>query len=125
MSLQAIRNYSLYVGNKKVGVARGHTYTITPNSELQIGDGEVVGVSKGVPTTGLKSDLIIPVAGSKTTLVVACLNQQPVKVALGIVDGKIHKLDMIVSGIEFATEMPNGSLMGTFNFIGGAPKLAG
>lgn len=123
--MDPIRNFSLYIAGKKVGVARGHTYDIHGNNQLEVGDGKVIGIAQGVTTTALKSDLIVPVKGTGIDLKKYLLQKNPVDVALGIVDGKIHKVEMYLMDMSYVTEMANGSLTGSMDFQGAEPDLEG
>lgn len=124
--MEPIRNFSLYVAGKKVGVARGHTYDIHGNNQLEVGDGDVVGIAQGVTTTALKSDLIVPVAGTRVSWFKEYLEAgKPVDIALGIVDGAIHKLTMYLMDISYVTETANGTLTGSMDFQGRKPDVQG
>lgn len=122
-----IKNYSLYVNGKKVGTANGHTYTITSGNASQIGDGQWLGVSQGVTTTGLKSKCIVPFGGKAElrALEDALINKQYIQVGLGVIGSSIHKVSMAVQQAEYDTEMASGSLVGNFDLIGGAPNRVG
>ena len=118
-----IRNFSLFYGGRMVATASGHEYTIDMGSEDQIGDGEWLGVSDGVPTTKLTSTEIVPVAGIGVSILQDMLARKYVDVGLGIVDGKIHKITMRARQGRYTTETAHGTLHGEFEFTGGTPKL--
>jgi hypothetical protein len=127
MADETIRSFSIYLNGKKFGIAQGHAYDVETGSELQMGDGQVVGVSQGVPTTQIVSDCIILFGGDSNMrqLEEAALQHKLVQVGVGVVNGRIHKIDMYCSKFSYKGDTVKGTCMGSFTFIGGAPKFAG
>lgn len=125
MAGELIRNASFYFKGKKVATCSGYTYTVSSNNEDQIGDGAWLGTTDGVNTSKLNTNCIVPVKGVGVDILTSMLAKKYVKIGLGIVDGKIHKVNMKIMNAEYETDMARGSLTGRFEFSGGEPNLAG
>lgn len=124
---ETFRSFSLYVRGKKMGEAQGHAYDVETGSELQIGDGVVLGVSAGVPTCQIVSKGVVPFGGSSTMRVLeeAALNHEPIQIGVGIVNGRIHKVEMWCTKFSYNGDTVKGTCMGDFTFAGGKPKFSG
>jgi hypothetical protein len=107
--------------------AQGHAYDVETGSELQIGDGVVLGVSAGVPTCQIVSKGIVPFAGSTTMRVIedAADNHEPIQVGIGIVNGRIKKIEMWCTKYSYNGDTVKGTCMGDFTFAGGKAKSSG
>lgn len=125
---ETIRNFSIYgKSGRKLGFATGGSFQIMNNGEQQIGDGQWLGKSKGVPTCTLSCDTIITVGGSSATqaLADAVLNQETLAMSVGIIDGRLYEADMTADDCKFDTDMAAGTLKGAFSFSGGKPTKVG
>jgi hypothetical protein len=122
-----VRNFSAYVDSKKVATGSAHDYTITAGDELQIGDGQVVAASEGVTTTQLSIDAITTFGGivELQALNNALLNKKWIQIALGLVNGQIHQVDMRVFDANYKTEMKTGTQHVSFKMQGKAPVIVG
>lgn len=127
MADEKFRAFSLYMNGKKFGMAQGHAYDLETGSELQMGDGEVLGVSHGVGTTQIVSDAIVPFGGDSNlrALEEAAIEHKLIQVGVGVLNGRIHKIDMYCSKFSYKGDNVKGTCMGSFTFIGGKPKFAG
>jgi len=121
----AFRSFSLYIEGAKWGTLQGKAYDVTTGSELQIGDGEVLGVSEGVPIVKLVVNGIVPVEGHPVTQKIEtyALAHKKVKVGAGVLNGRIHKLDMYCTAFNYKGDDTKGTCMGEWTFEGGKPKI--
>lgn len=125
--VETFRSFSLYAKGRKWGTAQGHAYDVETGSELQIGDGEVLGVSAGVPTTQIVSKAIVPFGGNDVMRMLeeAALSHDPIQIGAGVLNGRIHKIQMWVTKFSYNGDTVKGTCMGDFTFHGGKPKFAG
>lgn len=122
---ETIRHMSFFYKGKKVAMASGTQYDIEGNDEDQFGDEGWVGASNGAVATKIRVDVIVPVAGTRVTVVTDMLAKRYVDVGLGIVDGKIHRVNMRCRTVSFTGASQQGSLTGNWEFTGGKPELTG
>ena len=122
-----VRNFSLYANGLKCGEATGIAYDQESGNELQIGDGQVIGVSQGVKTVQVQLSQIIPYRGSLVGRIMedAYDNNTSLQVGLGILGGRIHKANLFVTKCNTKTEMKNGTCNGEYTLIGGAGTKVG
>jgi len=127
MSKPIVRNFSFYANGKKCGEATGVAYDQESGNEIQIGDGQVIGVSQGVKTVSVQLSQIIPYRGSNVQRIVedAYDGNYSLQVGLGIIGSRIHKMDLYVTKCNIKTEMKNGTCNGEFTLIGGAGTKVG
>lgn len=118
---QIFRNFSVYVNGGKVGTMTGADYGRKSGSELQIGDGAVLGVSSGVKTVDLKINSLMPYEGNDVLMVLetAFKNQTPVQINIGILNGQDHMVDLWVMECSTTTQTKNGETTGVYNLQGG------
>lgn len=122
----AIRPYSVYIEGRKVATLNASDDEIQNMGEPCFGDsGEFLGFSSGAIKTTSTFDTITLVEGTPGTqrLVEALLAGLPVKIQLGVVDGKIDKRTMYVQSAKRTASHENGTLKGSFQLVGGAPTL--
>ena len=124
---ETFRSFSLYIRGKKMAEAQGHAFDVETGSELQIGDGVVLGVSAGVPTCQIVSKGIVPFGGSTTMRVIedAADNHESIQVGVGVVNGRIKKIEMWCTKYSYNGDTVKGTCMGDFTFAGGKPKSSG
>jgi len=115
------RNFSVYVEGAKIGTMEGADYGRKSGNELQIGDGQVLGVSSGVSTVDLKINTLIPYEGNDVLKVIetAYRNKTPVQVNIGILNGQDHMVDLWVFECNTTTTTKNGECKGSYNLMGG------
>jgi hypothetical protein len=124
---QQIRSFSLYIEGALWGTLQGNAYDVTTGSELQIGDGVVIGVSQGVPVVKLVANGIVPVAGHPVAQKIEqlALAHKLIKIGAGILNGRIHKLNMYCTAFSYKGDNPKGTCMGDWTFEGGKPTFVG
>jgi hypothetical protein len=122
-----VRNFSLFANGRKCGEATGIMYDQESGNEIQIGDGQVLGVSQGVKTVNVQLDSIIPYRGAQVARILedSYDANQSIQVGLGIVGGRIHKLDLFCTKCQLKAEMKNGTCTGNWTLIGGAGSKVG
>lgn len=122
-----VRNFSLYANGRKCGEATGVAYDQESGNEIQIGDGQVLGVSQGVKTVQIQLSLIVPYRGTQVGRIMedAYDNNTSLQIGIGIIAGRIHKMDLFVTKCNTKTEMKNGTCMGDYTLIGGAGSKVG
>ncbi len=127
MSKPVVRNFSLYANGRKCGEATGIAYDQESGNEIQIGDGSVIGVSQGVKTVNVQLSQIVPYRGSQVARILedAFDNNTSIQIGLGILGGRIHKMDLYCTKCNTKTEMKNGSCSGEYTLIGGAGTKVG
>ena len=122
-----VRGMSLYSNNKKISEQETISYTGKDSGEAVYGDvpGGFITYTQGAIDTEITVTEIIPVPGSSFDFVSALLNHQPLVMALSIVDGKIHQLNVRCMDYKFDSDVQKGSLKGSFTFRGGQPSISG
>jgi hypothetical protein len=121
------KSYSIYANGAKYGIAQGHDYDRENNAELQIGDGEVLGVSQAVPTGQLVCSSVIPFGGNNVHKLLedAFERRTPVQIGIGVVAGEIHKVDAFVTKIMLKSDTVKGTCTGSITFLFGKVKRTG
>ena len=121
------KSFSVYANGAKYGTAQGHAYDRENNAELQIGDGEVLGVSTAVPTGQIVCDTVVPFGGNNVHKLLedAFESRKPVKLGIGVVNGEIHKVDAYVTKINLKSDTVKGTCTGSITFIFGKVKRTG
>lgn len=124
---QIIRAFSLYIEGAKWGLLQGLAYDVTTGSELMIGDGIVIGVSQGVPICKIVANGIVPVTGHAVARKVEeyALSHKKFQIGAGVLNGRIHKLDMYCTSYSYKGDNVKGTCMGDWTFEGGKPTLVG
>jgi len=124
---QIIRGFSCYIEGARWGIIQGNAYDVTTGSELQLGDGIVIGVSQGIPIVKIVSNGIVPVAGHPIAqkLEELALAHKRIKVGAGILNGRIHKLNLYCTAYSYKGDNAKGTCMGEWTFEGGKPTFVG
>ncbi|HEX2878834.1 MAG TPA: hypothetical protein VHO25_04790, partial [Polyangiaceae bacterium] len=81
--------------------------------------------SDGAITSTLESEAIVPVAGQEVRLLDALLAKKNLDIGAGIVDGQILTTSMRILKCEYKGTTKDGTLVGSFSFGGGVPKVTG
>jgi hypothetical protein len=125
--MDTIKSFSVYIDGAKMATAQGHAYDLESNAELQIGDGQVIGISQAVQTGQLVADTIVPFAGAPVLrkLDDAFANNKVVQLSIGILNGQIHKVDAFLTKCQYKSDTVKGTAMGNWTFIFGKPKRSG
>lgn len=122
-----IRNYSVFIDSKRMGTMQTSDYNLEGGTELQIGDGEVIGASEGVMTGNLSATAIVPVANTKGVLDKiqdALETHKAIQLGVGRIGPSIHKVWAWCKSARYSTNTANGTLTGQFEFIFGKPDKA-
>jgi hypothetical protein len=124
---ETFKNASFYADGAKFATAQGVAYDRENNAELQIGDGEVLGVSSAVPTGQFVVDTIVPYGGNNVQkkLEDAFESKRPIQIGFGIVNGEIHKTDAYVTKINLKSDNVKGTLTGSVTLLFGKVKRTG
>ena len=124
---QQIKSFSLFIEGAKWGTLKGNAYDVTTGSEIQIGDGVIIGVSQGVPMVKLVANGIVPVAGHPVArkLEELALAHKLINVGAGILNGRIHKLKLYCTAYSYKGDNEKGHCMGDWTFEGGKPTFVG
>ena len=112
-------NDNLYIvdgGNHRVLFYPAGTTTAT----RVYGQGGVF--TTGKTTSTLKANTITVTSGKTAKLKRALVKGEVVTVQVGVVDGDIDSLQMMVNGVSYNSDVKNGKLMGAFDFIGFEPE---
>jgi hypothetical protein len=117
-----IRNAPVFFKSKKIAEIETASYEVNSGDEAQIGTDGYLGHSQGAITTKLDCNVIVPVAGLKTTMMDALLRKLDVNIG-AFVDGKLHQFDARCTTARFDSDSRAGKLTGTFTFEGGEPRV--
>lgn len=127
MAQPTIRPASVFVNGAKVATGTTNDYNWDGHREQQVADGLVL-ISEGAQTTDLTIDNLVPYGGDVTLAVIedAHANGDTLQIAIGVTNGRIHKLDMKVASIAYKSEFKNGTQMMNVKFMGvGKPTIVG
>lgn len=116
---------SFFYKGRKVATAEGTQYDIEGNDEDVFGDEGWLGVTSGAVTSKISVDTITPIEGSGIAVIEDMLTKQYVNITLGVVEGKIHQVEMRCRTVSYTGENQAGSLKGKWEFMGGKPELTG
>lgn len=122
-----IRAASLYRKGKKLATANRGKRSLKNNGTLEHGDGGIVlGYAIGAIANDLSFDHVILFEGNTETQAFAqdLLSGNPVQIQVGIVDGKIETGDFYVTGSDIEWDHKAGTMTGSFQLTGGAPKIS-
>lgn len=125
---EIVRAWNIYLDNKKVATATSMESTLEAAGELQKTAEGVVARAQGVAEAKVTLNTITTVGGKAATqkLVTALLNNVPVKLTTGVVDGKIREYkEMWCHSEQLSAEFANGTAKGVYQFEGGPPKISG
>ena len=127
MAESLVRSMSIYAGTKKVSQQESSSYSLKDGGEAVYGDvpGGYIAYSHGAVDSAMTMTEIVPVAGTDYDFVSALLNHTPLDIALSLVDGKIHQVQMRCMDAKFDSAVQTGILKGEFQFKGGPPTLTG
>lgn len=127
MANAVVRNWSLFANGRKFGEATGSTFDQESGNEIQIGDGQVLGVSQGVKTVQIQITSITPYRGSQVARILedAYDNNKSIQIGLGIIMGRIYKMDLFCTKANLKMETKNGTAVGDWTLIGGAGSKVG
>jgi hypothetical protein len=124
MAYSRIRSASIFWNGTKIGYIEGIDYNYTTGDEAQFGDPGYVGHTDGAGTTKIKADGIIPIPGIGIDVYGVMLRRETVGISLGLVNGKIHSIDMRCVSMGAQGSQKAGTLKGTIDLEGGEPSLS-
>jgi hypothetical protein len=123
-----VKVFNLYIDGSKVGHATGHESTIDAPGEVQIASDGVIARAQGVPTSKITLNAIVVFGGKASTqkITQALLNNTPLKLTQGVVDGKIREYyPMWCHSEKLSGDFQSGKMTGTYDFEGKAPTFTG
>jgi hypothetical protein len=123
-----IKPANLYVDGSKVATATSIESTIDAPGELQITAEGVIGRAQGVATSKITLNTISTFGGKANTqkLINALLNNTPIKITIGVQDGKIREYkEMYCLSEKFSSDFATGKATGAYEFEGGKPTFTG
>ena len=124
---QLIRSFSMFIDGAKWGTLKGNAYDVNTGSEVQIGDGIIIGVSQGVALVKIVSNGIVPVDGHPIMqkLEERAFAHKRIDIGAGILNGRIHKLKLYCTSYSYKGDNEKGHAMGDWTFEGGKPTFVG
>jgi hypothetical protein len=123
-----IKAYNIYVDGSKIATGTSVDSSIDKPGELQVASGGVIGRTNGVPLSKITLNTITTFGGKANTqkLITALLNNTPLTLTLGPVDGKIREYSpMWCISEKLSTDFASGKATGTYEFEGNAPTFTG
>ena len=117
MRVQAV---PIYVGPLKVAELTEATITFKANGELLVTMEEVV-KTKGVVTTEISADALVPFGGMTVDMVGLTVAQTDVQVGV-LMNGNYYTVDGTFDEATVKTMIKSGSTTGSFKFSGGTPQ---
>ncbi len=118
-------NFSIWIEHKKLATFETGDYNIVNSGEPIFNDDGWDGVSRGINSTTLDIDEVVPVGGDGADLDNAMLRQTVLSIALSPVNGKVHELKMVLRTCNYKTDVKTRKLNGTFKLEGGPPTITG
>lgn len=120
-----VKSGSIFYKGKRIADMQNVTYSIATNDTQELTDGGPHNTD-GIAVTKISCDVIVPVAGTRISVVKDALKHEDVALSLGIFDGSIHEIqDARATDLEFSGEAASGKQTGKFSWHGGAPKITG
>lgn len=123
MANPVIRMMAFYLNNKKAATVNQVGYKINPARAAAFGQEGYLSHAKGAITTEFTINEVTPVAGSSfTALLQKVLAQEDIDCSV-IVGGKLHKVKMAVTSVDFSSASETGMSNGTMTLQGGVPDV--
>jgi hypothetical protein len=113
---------ALFYSNRRVGLLQKIQYEITTNDGHEVVDAGTY-FTDGVAQGKVSADLLVPVTGVGIPVTGDALLHKDVVLQLGVIDGKIHKLDARVEKITFDGEVANGKHTAKIDFMCKTPQV--
>jgi len=118
-------NASIWIEHKKLGTFTTWDYSMVNSGEAIVNDEGWDGVSRGVNSTTLDVNEIVPVGGDGADLDLAQQRGTVLKIALSPVNGKMHSLQMVLRTCNYKSDTGKRTLEGSFKFEGGPANMTG
>jgi hypothetical protein len=127
MAYEIVKPWNLYVDGVKCATATSIELSNDAPGELQTTAEGIVGRAQGVATSKITMNTITTFGGNTTTkkLIKALLNNTPIKITGGVVDGQIEEYRMWCHSRKLSTDFASGKATGSYDFEGGAPTITG
>lgn len=128
MAVDIVKVWNIYVDGSKVGTGTSSESTIDAPGELQIAADGVIARAQGVSTSKITLNTIVTFGGKANTqkLLTALLNNTPLKLTQGVVDGKIREYyPMWCHSEKLSADFQSGKATGAYDFEGAQPTLTG
>lgn len=121
MAFIKFRAPSLYLDGKKMGTIQTNDTDVEAGDEPQFGDPGLLGYSDGAMQTKISGNGVVPMKGMEVNLIAAMKAKKDFDVAIGIIDGKIIRVQMRCLKAQFKGDHKPGTLAVTCEFGGGEP----
>lgn len=115
---------AFFFQRRRVGLLQKIQYVLMSNDGHEVVDAGTF-FTDGRAQGTVSADMLCPVTGLGVPITASLLLHQDVVLQLGIIDGKIHKLDARVEKITFDGEVQNGKLTGKVEFFCKTPQVSG
>lgn len=125
---EIVKSWNIYVDNKLTATATGSESTIEAAGELQKTASGIIARAQGVADAKVTLNTVVTVGGKAVTqkLITALLNNVPVKLTQGVVDGKIREFpEMWCHSEQLSSDFASGTAKGVYQFEGAPPKITG
>ena len=109
----------LYMGALMVGTLKELTCSFKSDGELAVLSDEVI-KSKGITTTEISFETVVPVTGLNIDLFAVTIAQAGVSIAIPF-NGKTYNVDDTFDESTFKSVVQSGMSTGSFKFTGGTP----
>jgi len=116
-----VQRIKVYLGSKLIGEILDATYDHNTNDEQYHATSGSNFFSTGNDTTEFSFTTVVPKTGHQAQLKQACLGHLDVT-CTAEVDGGIEQADGRFTQRSYKGESKNGSLQGSWKFMGGAPS---
>jgi hypothetical protein len=115
-----VRSAPIYVGPSKIAELTEATVTFKANGELIVTMEEVV-KTKGVVTTEVTADTVVPFGGLSVNMVGMLIDQTEVQIGV-LTNGAYYTVNGTFDEASIKTMVKSGSTTGAFKFSGGTPQ---
>jgi hypothetical protein len=123
-----VKVWNLYVDGSKIGTGTSTEISNDAPGELQITADGVIARAQGVATSKVTLNTVTTFGGKANTqkLLLALLNNTPLKLTAGVIDGKIEEYyPMWCHSRKLSGDFASGKATGSYDFEGVAPTLTG
>lgn len=127
MAYEIVKPWNIYIDGVKVATATSIELSNDAPGELQTTAEGVIGRAQGVVTSKITINTITAFGGTSSTqkLINALVNNTPLKLTGGVIDGKIEEYRMWCHSRKLSTDFATGKATGSYDFEGGAPTITG
>lgn len=115
-----VKSAPLFVGSLKLAELRELSCTFKANGELIVLSEEVI-KTKGVTTSEISFETVVPVTGLSINLFSVTIKQVGVTIVIPF-NGAVYSIDGSFDEATFKSIVQSGASTGSFKFTGGTPK---